>query len=97
MTAKKIIFWLTINKRDKIIQEYIRLSKVTNIEYQKLFNENKIQKARKLQKKTEKEEKNSKKREYNKEETDTEIETEESEPEEPEEKPEPTIYRKIKR
>ena len=35
-------FQVTIDKRDKTIQEYIRLLKLTKIEYQKLFNENKI-------------------------------------------------------
>ena len=35
-------FQVTIDKRDETIQEYIRLLKLTKIEYQKLFNENKI-------------------------------------------------------
>ena len=37
-------FWLTVHKRDKAIQEYIRLLKLTKIKYQKFFNENKIPK-----------------------------------------------------
>ena len=37
-------FRLTIDKGDKTIQEYIRLLKLTKIEYQKSFNENKIHK-----------------------------------------------------
>ena len=39
-------FQVTIDKRDKTIQEYIRLLKLTKIEYQKLFNENKILKEK---------------------------------------------------
>ena len=39
-------FRLTIDKRDKTIQEYVRLLKLTKIEYQKLFNENKILKEK---------------------------------------------------
>ena len=39
-------FQVTIDKRDETIQEYIRLLKLTKIEYQKLFNENKILKEK---------------------------------------------------
>ena len=39
-------FQVTIDKRDKTIQEYIRLLKLTKIEYQKLFTENKILKEK---------------------------------------------------
>ena len=39
-------FQVTIDKRDEKIQEYIRLLKLTKIEYQKLFNENKILKEK---------------------------------------------------
>ena len=35
-------FQLTVRKKDKTIQEYIRLLKLTNAEYQKLFEENKV-------------------------------------------------------
>lgn len=35
-------FRLTTDKRDKTIQEYIRLLKVTKTKYQKLFNKNKV-------------------------------------------------------
>ena len=50
-------FQLTINKRDKTIQEYIRHLKLTKIKYQKIFNENKI-----LKEKLEKLEKEKKKK-----------------------------------
>ena len=39
-------FQVTIDKRDETIQKYIRLLKLTKIEYQKLFNENKILKEK---------------------------------------------------
>ena len=39
-------FQVIIDKRDETIQEYIRLLKLTKIEYQKLFNENKILKEK---------------------------------------------------
>ena len=39
-------FQVTIDKRDETIQEYNRLLKLTKIEYQKLFNENKILKEK---------------------------------------------------
>ena len=90
-------FRLTTDKRDKTIQEYIRLLKVTKTKYQKLFNKNKVLKEN--LEKTKKEKKiiaKKKKREYKKEETDTEIKDEELEPEEPEEETEPTIYKKTK-
>ena len=35
-------FQLTVRKKDKTIQEYIRLLKLTNADYQKLFEENKV-------------------------------------------------------
>ena len=58
-TSKKDLshFQLTINKRDKTIQEYIRHLKLTKIKYQKIFNENKI-----LKEKLEKLEKEKKKK-----------------------------------
>ena len=37
---------LTAQKRDKTIQEYIRLLNLTNSKYQKLFEENKILKEK---------------------------------------------------
>ena len=39
-------FQLTAQKRDKTIQEYIRLLNLTNSKYQKLFAENKILKEK---------------------------------------------------
>ena len=39
-------FQLTIQKKDKAIQEYVRLLKLTKLEYQKLFQENKILKEK---------------------------------------------------
>ena len=35
-------FQITIHKKDKAMQEYVRLLKLTKQEYQKLFQENKI-------------------------------------------------------
>ena len=35
-------FQITIQKKDKTIQEYVRLLKLTKQEYQKLFQENEI-------------------------------------------------------
>lgn len=35
-------FQLTIQKKDKAIQEYVRLLNLTKLEYQKPFQENKI-------------------------------------------------------
>ena len=35
-------FQITIQKKDKTIQEYVRLLKLTKQEYKKLFQENKI-------------------------------------------------------
>ena len=39
-------FQLTVQKKDKAIQEYIRLLKLTKAKYQKLFEENKILKKK---------------------------------------------------
>ena len=39
-------FQLTVHKRDKTMQEYIRLLKLTKTKYQKLFEENKILKEK---------------------------------------------------
>ena len=39
-------FQLTVQKKDKTIQEYIQLLKLTKQEYQKLFQENKLLKER---------------------------------------------------
>ena len=33
-------FQFTIQKKDKVLQEYVKLLKIIKIEYQKLFNEN---------------------------------------------------------
>ena len=43
---KKANFQLTVKKKDKTIQEYVRLLKLTKQEYQKLFQENKLLKER---------------------------------------------------
>ena len=39
-------FQLTVQKKDRTIQEYLRLLKLTKTEYQKLFEENKILKEK---------------------------------------------------
>ena len=39
-------FQLTVQKKDKTIQEYLRLLKLTKQKYQKLFRENKLFKER---------------------------------------------------
>ena len=39
-------FQLTVQKKDKTIQEYVRLLKLTKQEYQKLFQESKLLKER---------------------------------------------------
>ena len=39
-------FQLTIQKKDKAIQEYVRLLNLTKLEYQKPFQENKILKEK---------------------------------------------------
>ena len=39
-------FQLTVQKKDKTIQEYVRLLKLTKQEYQKLFQGNKLLKER---------------------------------------------------
>ena len=39
-------FQLTVQKIDKIIQEHVRLLKLTKQEYEKLFQENKLLKER---------------------------------------------------
>lgn len=39
-------FQVTIDKRDKTIQEYIRLLKLTKTEYRNVFNENEILKEK---------------------------------------------------
>ena len=54
-------FWLTIIKRDKTIQEYVRLLKLKEIEYQKLFQKDKILKE-KLEKNREEKIRKNKKR-----------------------------------
>ena len=47
LTSKKLSnFWLSIDKRDKTIEEYIRLLKLTKTEYRNLFNENEILKEK---------------------------------------------------
>lgn len=54
-------FWLAIIKRDKTIQEYVRLLKLKEIEYQKLFQKDKILKE-KLEKNREEKIRKNKKR-----------------------------------
>ena len=54
-------FWLTIIKRDKTIQEYVRLLKLKEIEYQKLFQKDKFLKE-KLEKNREEKIRKNKKR-----------------------------------
>ena len=54
-------FGLTIIKRDKTIQEYVRLLKLKEIEYQKLFQKDKILKE-KLEKNREEKIRKNKKR-----------------------------------
>ena len=39
-------FQFTIQKKDKVLQEYVKLLKIIKIEYQKLFNENEILKEK---------------------------------------------------
>lgn len=39
-------FQFTIQKKDKVLQEYVKLLRIIKIKYQKLFNENEILKEK---------------------------------------------------
>ena len=76
-------FQLTVQKKDRTIQEYLRLLKLTKTEYQKLSEENKIlkEKINTVERKSQlKKEKIMKKRQY-KVDTDSKEEQEEEEEE----------------
>ena len=46
LSSRNAYFQLTVQKKEKTIQEYVRLLKLTKIEYQKLFNKNKTLKEK---------------------------------------------------
>ena len=46
LSSRNAYFQLTVQKKEKTIQEYVRLLKLTKIKYQKLFNKNKTLKEK---------------------------------------------------